>query len=202
MTGGKAAHPVVQFADQMVPSLPAAERHIKDPVRPKLIDCFEAARANVLAQLSTAPQFSAATPGAAGRPTFIEKPDGMLLLSRVNCVVWTRVPDSTSSRNFEPGRENLSRYVLRRGRHVSSQRWRQVSSWQARAPRVDVVHVGQAQTDQLGAQLDDGGPQIQQGHALLAHLDGWSETGRASVGGGRSVGGGGGTTAAGAVRSR
>ena len=130
------------------------------------------------------PPVSAATPGAAGRPTFIEKPDGMLLLSRVNCVVWMRVPDSTSSRNFEPGRENLSRYVLRRGRHVSSQRWRQVSSWQARAPRVDVVHVGQAQTDQLGAQLDDGGPQIQQGHALLAHGDENPPVGTVRRGGG------------------
>ncbi len=43
--------------------------------------------------------------------TFIEKPDGIALLSLVNCVVCTRVPDSTSSTNFFPGCENFSRYV-------------------------------------------------------------------------------------------
>lgn len=43
--------------------------------------------------------------------TFIAKPEGIVLLSLVNCVVCTRVPDSSSSTNFFPGCENFSRYV-------------------------------------------------------------------------------------------
>lgn len=43
--------------------------------------------------------------------TFIVKPDGITLLSLVNCVVCTRVPDSTRSTNFFPGCENFSKYV-------------------------------------------------------------------------------------------
>ena len=105
----------------MVLRLSRPERQLQNTVRPQLLDGLEPTRSNVLAQLGGGRQpptvstqrFSPTLGGASGRArsarTFIAKPDGIADLSRVNCVVCMRVPDSSSSINFAPGRENFSR---------------------------------------------------------------------------------------------